>query len=902
MVQKPWNINEAVILLEAYICVCDGSVDREEAGINVSSILRMLAVHEGDNIDEIYRNEAGISFQMYSMESAYKGKTIRKPATRLFSNVVKIRKEKRDTYNQILEETRRMVVACYRDQYQAWLEENGLDHKAARNYGARLGNLEEYAKENGFIDRSIYEIEDVSELVELYNLLSSDTSYVQNHRDYFTSLRRFISYRSEGAILIGRGSQQASNQDNSKRNEYQEWLIENGLKETAARNYGNWLVGLSDYAQKKGIIEKSLYDYVDAKELVGIYEQMCYEEELTTNHRDYLTSFRKYIAYRSDGTVLLSRGSRNFGGQDSSRRNEYQEWLVENGLKETAARNYGNWLIGLSDYAIEKSIIERSLYDYEDVTELLSLYEQFCADETLVDEHRDYLTSMKKYIYYRSNGTIELGRRQGLSKTTSNRDADVASVELSDEEKKCFSDILEEFFEEGLVLNAIRLDKFRMLYENKYGEELDQDDDYLSNQLKKAGQYIDGRVYPNHSAKQGDLIEEIREAIRNALNNGASCVYISAVMQKWQQELAEELYIYNETALRDIIIAENMSGVYATSAVFKTTKEKVSPDKDVIDYMKSCHYAVGYDELQRHLWFIPLDTIKHVLVSTPSLAQVDWETYMYAPNFPASAEELRSLIGHMRKRINEKGFLVSKDIAEIIVGKCPAIAINTEGYKDWAYRNVLKYILRDYFEFGNSVVSEKGKKLEMWQLYRGFCRDHELLSFEDLKQFSYDIGVQIYWDDVLTEMVRVNSQKLVRRDKVHFDVEATDRVLAEVCSGDYVPIKQIGLFLHFPTVEYPWNSYLLESYLACSKKFELFHVSYAENGVYGVVVRKKSAFEDYQDVVVDMLARSDEWTNAETALSLIVEKGYQARKRWSGFEKVVQKALLRREQIMAERK
>ena len=278
--------------------------------------------------------------------------------------------------------------------------------------------------------------------------------------------------------------------------------------------------------------------------------------------------------------------------------------------------------------------------------------------------------------------------------------------------------------------------------------------------------------------------------------------------------MAEQLYIYNEAALRDIIIAENMSGVYATSAVFKATPEKVYPDKDVIDYMKNCHYAVGYDELQKHLWFIPLDTIKHVLVSTPSLAQVDWETYMYAPNFPASAEELRSLVGYMKKRINEKGFLVSKDIAEIIVEKCPAIAINTEGYKDWAYRNVLKYILRDYFEFGNSVVSEKGKKLEMWQLYRSFCRDHEMLSFEELKQFSNDIGVQIYWDDVFTEMVRVNSRELVRRDKVHFDVEATDRILDEVCLGDYVPLKQIGLFLHFPTIEYPWNSYLLESYLA----------------------------------------------------------------------------------------
>ncbi len=51
-----------------------------------------------------------------------------------------------------------------------------------------------------------------------------------------------------------------------------------------------------------------------------------------------------------------------------------------------------------------------------------------------------------------------------------------------------------------------------------------------------------------------------------------------------------------------------------------------------------------------------------------------------------------------------------------------------------------------------------------------------------------------------------------------------------------------------------------------------------------------------------MLARSNEWSNVNNALALIVEKGYQARRRWTGFDKVVQEALLRREHIIDERK
>ena len=190
----------------------------------------------------------------------------------------------------------------------------------------------------------------------------------------------------------------------------------------------------------------------------------------------------------------------------------------------------------------------------------------------------------------------------------------------------------------------------------------------------------------------------------------------------------------------------------------------------------------------------------------------------------------------------------------------------------------------------------------MRQVYRSFCRNYEHLVLSDLKQFSSDVGVQIYWEDVLSEMVRISENELVRKDLIHFDVDATDKILNELCPGDYIPINQVGLFLHFPTIDYPWNSYVLESYLRYSKKFELYHVSYSEKGVFGLVVRRNSPFQDYRQVVIDLLANSNEWDNEKDALSLIVEKGCQARKRLTGFGKIVQEAVARRENIFKERK
>ena len=76
---------------------------------------------------------------------------------------------------------------------------------------------------------------------------------------------------------------------------------------------------------------------------------------------------------------------------------------------------------------------------------------------------------------------------------------------------------------------------------------------------------------------------------------------------------------------------------------------------------------------------------------------------------------------------------------------------------------------------------------------------------------------------MLSEMVRINQKEMIRKDKIHFEIDYTDNILDKLCLGDYLPIQQVGLFLHFPPIGYQWNSYVLESYLQFSKRFVLYH-------------------------------------------------------------------------------
>ena len=74
--QPKWDIYEAVILLDGYLEMLRTNRSKMQIVKRISADLRRMAVNRGIEIDNIYRNENGISYQIQSMDSAYKGKKV----------------------------------------------------------------------------------------------------------------------------------------------------------------------------------------------------------------------------------------------------------------------------------------------------------------------------------------------------------------------------------------------------------------------------------------------------------------------------------------------------------------------------------------------------------------------------------------------------------------------------------------------------------------------------------------------------------------------------------------------------------------------------------------------------------------------------------------------------------
>ena len=91
-VRIPWDYYEAALLLDYCIRVENKELSRLEAISIVSQLLRQRAINKGLDIDDVFRNENGISMQFSAMRNCYLGKKQGLTISKLFYEVVKFQK------------------------------------------------------------------------------------------------------------------------------------------------------------------------------------------------------------------------------------------------------------------------------------------------------------------------------------------------------------------------------------------------------------------------------------------------------------------------------------------------------------------------------------------------------------------------------------------------------------------------------------------------------------------------------------------------------------------------------------------------------------------------------------------------------------------------------------------
>ncbi len=193
--QVAFSEHEAALLLDAYLKVLRGEKSRMASIQECSTQLRQMALNTGKHIDDIYRNVNGITFQMSSMESAYQGHTIMKPATRLFTQVVDLYRNSTKQYQKLLMEAKEMAKTKedLEAMFVAWLSENVSGAQLSEIYMA-LCEIEVQAKKNKIIKQSLYEKIDPTSIKRIKTRIEGNRNFKNTHKRQWSRILSALNY------------------------------------------------------------------------------------------------------------------------------------------------------------------------------------------------------------------------------------------------------------------------------------------------------------------------------------------------------------------------------------------------------------------------------------------------------------------------------------------------------------------------------------------------------------------------------------------------------------------------------------------------------------------------------------------------------------------------------------
>lgn len=212
--EPKWNIFEAAILLDGYLEMLKTNQPRAKIVKRISIDLRQMAVNRGMSIDDIYRNENGISYQIQSMDSAYKGEKIYVPATRLFKEMVELYRTDTERYLKVLEEAKNMVAATQnsKEAFLAWAA-SVLPARRCKWVEGNILKMEQFAVAAKLISGSIFNFSDAVTLETIYRAARKNKIFqIKNKkliRNINEDFQTYVQYCSE----LSKKADQATDSD-----------------------------------------------------------------------------------------------------------------------------------------------------------------------------------------------------------------------------------------------------------------------------------------------------------------------------------------------------------------------------------------------------------------------------------------------------------------------------------------------------------------------------------------------------------------------------------------------------------------------------------------------------------------------------------------------------------------
>mgnify|MGYP002524399642 FL=1 len=450
-----------------------------------------------------------------------------------------------------------------------------------------------------------------------------------------------------------------------------------------------------------------------------------------------------------------------------------------------------------------------------------------------------------------------------------------------------FESVLEKSFQNGFRLNSIiDTKKFKRSYEELTCSSLDLDSKEIEIKAKEYGFVYDGKLYPVKTILSDKLKQKLHKYIDDSFDSGKTSIYFEALFNEFSDEFLD-YNINSPDMLRSYIVFEH-GNEYKIDE--KQISKKNSVIKNPVDEVRSCLKNHGglmsKDEIYSALSNLPQKKIDTILWTNYEFVNNGKNEFFDADLIDVSNEQLKSISTLISDTIKSHGFMSGTELVNDFKRKFPKLYEEYSFYSDKGLRDSLKYKLEGRFVFNGNIISDKN--LSSSDILNLFVSNRETITLDELESFVSEMNSGINFELIFKYLFRIDEKTFISKNRASFNVDKTDQTIDLFCQNEYIPISSIQNFAMFPDAGFSWNKYLLESYIFLfSKKYCLLNRGFNRNSAIGVIVKKSSGYESFNDLIEDELANSNIELNKETALDYLVDKGYLARRSFSDLEELL---------------
>lgn len=813
--RTPWDKEEALILLDALINILNGKITRKEAVCAVSAKLRYRAIQHGMTIDDKFRNTNGIILQMSIMEYVF---TEKKQGLKK-SSVPKSFREAIDLYHNDYKTYEKLLEEAKAVSEIKSVQEQYVTWISSKVSAAQLSELYiVYADIESFcLKRNVLKrkLFETTDLSEIKRVIHT----VESNKVFRFTYKRSLSKMS-----------------------------------SAIRFYYNFVKEHPELCGQEKIETKEYHE----KKMSSPSEK---HQEIRADSIEEKSEIKSVTSKRANTAVA----------------GNFYKWLLEEQhMAESTCRGYVSAIRGAERFAIEHGYSSTKLLDVDVSIAENTANELFRSKEFVeynTTQHNRFRVAITKLLAY-------LGSEYNIGKIEHTKMTKRIPNEEIDADCKPYIDVAVKYFPRGYRMKSpLDYKRFSRYYEQATGKEVALGQEQIEHLLQKNGILYDERIYMAETMLSDEMKEEVFTYINQCFEDGKKTIYYQALFQEFSEEFLD-YNIYNANMLKEYL-SHTVRNEYVIGRNYMS-KERYT-ENDPLEEIRKClkeHiFPMDVKDLCKTLSHIPSSKIEQVLSMNEEFARNSKGEYFHSDSLTITAEELNDIAGLIEESIRIQEFISGNELFEAIRAKYPYMIEQNTAFSALGWRNALKYKLGDKFSFTGNIISAAGSYLTMSDCFENFSKTHDTFTMDELMQFATSLDTVIYFDSLYKQAVRISKNEFVAKRDCYFKTKETDAILDCYCTEDYLPLLKVREFGIFPDAFSPWNIYLLEQYVAFySEKYMLLHTNFNRDCAVGAIVRKNCNYKTFDDLLTNVLARSNVPLQKTEALDYLVDNGYIARR------------------------